>query len=338
MTDIRPIDPHDETALRAWHAAMSEAVRAGRRDPLVLPYGELAASLREADDDWERLAYAAFAGDEIAGTLLLRLPTTHDRHIVHAELAVLPRFRGRGYGRALAGHVELTALAKGRTTLLAVVGVPVGEQAETWPDVRFARRNGFVEAHVEDHLVLPLPLPAADLAAVGERAAAHHPGHDLLSWIGPCPAEHLDAYVAMCTLMEYDVPVGDLDVRPLEWDAARVRRLERRLAVQGITPLTTAARAPDGSLVGYTTLQVSRYAPAEVYQDDTLVVRASRGLRLGAAMKARNLEVLQREFPGRKRVHTWNAQVNDPMQGINRLFGFRAVETEYEVQRILPTA
>jgi hypothetical protein len=40
------VDPHDDTALRAWHAALSGGARAGREAPLVSPYDAFTLSLR----------------------------------------------------------------------------------------------------------------------------------------------------------------------------------------------------------------------------------------------------------------------------------------------------
>ena len=60
-----------------------------------------------------------------------------------------------------------------------------------------------------------------------------------------------------------------------------------------------------------------------------------RGHRLGVALKARNLLAMSEARPDARRVHTWNAVVNGPMQDINRAFGFRVVEQLHEFQKIV---
>lgn len=68
-------------------------------------------------------------------------------------------------------------------------------------------------------------------------------------------------------------------------------------------------------------------------QDDTYVLAAHRGHRLGGLLKATNLSLLQSDVGGARHVHTWTDEQNSPMQAINARFGFARVETMHEVQR-----
>jgi hypothetical protein len=65
----------------------------------------------------------------------------------------------------------------------------------------------------------------------------------------------------------------------------------------------------------------------------TLVHREHRGHRLGLAVKAANLRVVQRAHPERTLVSTTNNPGNAPMVAINDMMGFRAVEASIEFTR-----
>jgi hypothetical protein len=67
-------------------------------------------------------------------------------------------------------------------------------------------------------------------------------------------------------------------------------------------------------------------------QDDTLVLRAHRGRRLGAVLKSANLAQLTAQFPGVRHLHSWTADGNDAMIATKRRFGFRPVETMHVME------
>jgi GNAT superfamily N-acetyltransferase len=145
----------------------------------------------------------------------------------------------------------------------------------------------------------------------------------------------VDAFAAMRTALERDLPIGELDIEPPQWDAGLIRSGERRMTEQGYAMVTTAAQHADGTFAGYSQLLVPEHDPGEVFQEDTLVMRAHRGHRLGAALKAANLAILADRYPRRRRLHTWTDGANGPMQHINAAFGFHRVEVLHELQRRL---
>ncbi len=330
------VDPHDDAAFRRWYHAFRAGTVAGRLAPLVWAYEELSTSLRHPDTRLRRSVIGAFDDGQVVGTLLLELSLVDNTHVAEMQIAVPPGLRGRGVGAALFTHADRVATEAGRTTYLSEVDVPLGETLDAYPGSRFARSRGFSSEHSEDHLVLDLPADPALVAGIRVRAADAHGGYDLVSWAGRCPDEHLVAVAAMRTAMSQDLPLGELDLTPEPWDVERVRTTEQRQADQGFASLTTAARAPDGLFAGYSELLVPAHNPGEVLQEDTLVVRAHRGHRLGAAMKAANLALLAERYPDRARLHTWTAGDNGAMQAVNREFGFRVVEQLHEFQRRAP--
>lgn len=334
MATIREVDPHDDADLRAWYEAMHDSATDGRAAPLVSSYAELSASLRNPGEEKIRTPYAALVGTAVVGTLMLELPLKENRHVAEVNVAVAPRHRNRGHGSRLLEYARERAGQTGRTTYLAEVDVHPGTPLETWPGSRFALRNRFTSEHQEDHLVLDLPAAFEGIDAVEARSAREHSGFTFVSWTGGCPEEHADALTAMHNAMERDMPSGTIDDRPRVWDPDRLRVADQRLAEQGLAAITTAARDAGGVFAGYSQLFVLRHTPGEVLQDDTLVMSEYRGHRLGAALKARNLRTLSRAFPDSRRVHTWTAGVNGPMQAINRAFGFAAVEQTHWFQRV----
>ncbi len=85
------------------------------------------------------------------------------------------------------------------------------------------------------------------------------------------------------------------------------------------------------------TLYLPRTRPEHAHQDDTLVLRAHRGHRLGSRLKVANLRQLERlpvsDIAARRWLHTYTAQGNAPMQAVNARFGFRRVEVAHEFER-----
>ncbi|GLZ75414.1 GNAT family N-acetyltransferase [Actinorhabdospora filicis] len=329
MPEIRQVDPHDDAALRGWFEVKHAGEAEGRVHPLLSAYEEIAVNLRSPSPNFDTALFAAVADGEVLGALRLDFPLKENRNLANWELAVAPAHRREGVGTALFEHGHRHATGLGRSVHCAEVNIPAGATPETFGGSLFAAKFGFVTEHEENRFVLDLPL-----AALGElRASAPADGYTFVSWSGACPDEHIGAYAVMRTTMSNEVPTGTLGHEPVIWDEARLRTSEERLAASGFTSITTAARAADGAFAGYSLMFVPGHRPSDVYQDDTLVIAGHRGHRLGAAMKVRNLEILEREHPASRRVHTWTAGSNDAMRHVNAAFGFRPVELMHEVQR-----
>jgi RimJ/RimL family protein N-acetyltransferase len=173
---------------------------------------------------------------------------------------------------------------------------------------------------------LSLPLDPAHADALRHRAEASPAGYSLLTF----PDRWPDAFLAdRCELgrrMSTDVPVGEQQLDEEEWDEARVRAIEARLAAQDRAKVTTAARHDaTGRLVGFTEVVVPLGAPESSWQHDTLVMREHRGHGLGLAMKVANLWAVTERHPRVRTISTWNAGENAPMIAVNEKMGF-AVE------------
>lgn len=315
--NVVPIGP-DDPRFAAWHGAIASAYAEGRAPGW---WASLESTriyfAREGGHD-EHLALVALDGDRVVGGAELGLPLDEDLETMSVELGVLPDARRRGVGAALRAAVADVAAAEGRTVAQAEVFVPIGTDPEQWPGVRFAERSGLRCASVEHRFLLDLPVDLPD-----------SPASDLVSWVGPCPEEHLAQWARMKTRMNVDVPTGELTITAREVDSERVRQSDRTMAEQGWTKVRTMALGPDGVARGYTELFVSAHDLAVVVQDDTWVDSAARGQGLGRRLKVANLRQLQ-STPGllgpRRTVQTYCEQDNVAMRRTNAALGFRPVD------------
>jgi hypothetical protein len=196
-------------------------------------------------------------------------------------------------------------------------------------------KYGFSDASVDLHRVLDLPVPPERLDELDAETADHRAGYTFLRFDGTVPDEHMAGYCHLQEAFNSEAPLGDLDIEPEVWDAARVREREDLFARAGRYERATAALAPDGTMVALTEMMTTAHQPDVGWQGGTLVLREHRGHRLGMAVKVANLRAYQQEFPEVRAVHSWNAEANGPMVAINDALGFRPVEYLVEMQRKL---
>jgi GNAT superfamily N-acetyltransferase len=336
--EIRPLDLSDAAATRAWYTAMRAGASAGRTAPLVTAEAALLASLRSNADNpsLDRRAHGAWDGGRCLGALLLELPRRENTHLAQIEIDVPPAYRRRGVGAALFDAACALAAAAGRRLFSGELHAPAGTDLADTDGGRFALARGFADRHREQHLVLELPVPDDHLEALERRARLRADGYTLTGWQGPVPPEWLETMARLHSLMRRDAPAGEVDRSASTVDAALLRRSQERLAQQGYRTATAFASAPGGRPAGYSTLLRPPGDGVDLVQDDTFVLRAHRGHRLGYLLKAANLRLARPVWPGARRVHTWTAGVNDAMLAVNTAFGFRPAETLHEVEAPVP--
>ncbi|HEY0638231.1 MAG TPA: GNAT family N-acetyltransferase [Pseudonocardiaceae bacterium] len=259
---------------------------------------------------------------------------------VWLAVEVLPEFRGRGIGTALADYLE--ALAAGRvlqaTALHAVL--PGGERVPSPsgfgdvpaadPGVRFLRRRGYRLEQVKRISFLDVPLPPGELdARYAEAAARAGDDYRVVSWVGRTPPAWLGEIAALRTAMATAAPLAGLDPDDEPWDEGRVVAADNRLLVAGRAALTVAAEhRPTGRLAGFSELWPPLDPSRAVHQHDTLVLPEHRGRRLGMVLKLANLRLLAATAPHYRLVQTFNAEENRPMLDVNEAIGFRPVGAE----------
>lgn len=302
-----------------------EADAVGNRDLAYTP-AELLPVWHNEDE--ERRLFVARAGGRIVARGTYEVQSGTDVASAWLSVEVLPEHRRRGIGTAL--HETLVSVAdeEGRATLQVFamhgevpgprIPSPTGSGSIAARDAgaEFLVRNGYRLAQVERMSRLPLPLTATVPPA--------STGYDLELWEGPTPERRLDDLAVLHAAMSTDPPLGETDYEPELWDAARVRRQDALNEAEGRRWLTAAARhVASDALVGFTQLTVPADDTRPLFQQDTVVLHAHRGHRLGLLVKAANLAVVA-DLPN-PCIYTWNAEENRHMLAVNEALGFVAV-------------
>jgi GNAT superfamily N-acetyltransferase len=329
--DIRAVDVYDERELRDWwsigHAAMSS------RPVDLWPAWEISRyALPQADPDNRVDLLGAYEGDSMVGSALVFVPLKDNLHLGAIEVYVPPEHRRQGIGGALLARSEEITAARGRTTLLGDVRVPLDRETD---DSRWAEARGYVKANEDGVKVVDLAATADRLPALEAQAAEKLGDHRLEWWLDPAPEEHLASLAAAASRFVEEIPLGDLDLRPLKLTAERLRDREERRARQRRQQLTVVALAPSGDVAGYTNLILSPHAPRLAEIGDTLVLPGHRGHRLGLAMKVLLHQKVRELFPGAELVATGNATTNSFMNAVNEQLGYELVDRNLELQKIV---
>lgn len=306
------------------------------RDEQNLTPDELLPLLRSGPDRIT-VVWVVRHGGAVIGRAMVDIPQDEGARSLIATIELLPRAWRRGIGRAILPHVEAAARAHGR----AVIQIWTEQQATDGPRLhaptgygsvpddhvaRFLTRSGFTLEQV--HRVSTLDLHRSEerrMRKLNDGARDRARDYDVVSWLLPTPDEHLDGYAWMKSRMSTDAPSAGFDADEERWDAARVRRMEAREHERGNTMLVTAARhRATGTLVAFTELAIGRDRAATTHQNDTLVLRAHRGHRLGLLIKTEALLMWRGIAPRSTQLITYNAEENRPMLSINEALGFTA--------------
>jgi GNAT superfamily N-acetyltransferase len=330
---VAEIDVADDAQVEAFWSAAREGDAWERPYAAYWSLQAATVAFRAENNVVEQYPLAAIHDDEVVGTNQVMLPRLDNTHVAYMTPITRPAHRRRGVGTALLEAGVAYARARGRTTVIVEVNLPVtsagpGESAGH----ALLRKHGFTEASLELHRVLDLPVEQERLDELAAGAAAAHDGYTLAPLRDIVPDELMDGYCAVQAAFNSEAPLGDLDLEPEVWNADRVRANEQRARLAGRLLRGCAALSTDGEVVALTEMMTSGHHPEFAWQSGTLVLREHRGHRLGLAVKVANLQAFQAEFAACRTVHSWNAEENGPMIAINDRLGFRPVEYLAEMQ------
>lgn len=258
------------------------------------------------------------------------------------NVRVLPEFRRRGIGTALADHIEALARAEGKRRILAWAASPPaggarldaptghGSVPAENPEVQFLRARAFRLEQVERGSRLALPVDDTTLAEL-RRAAERHsgPAYRVHHWVDRTPERWRADRAMLMTRMSTDAPSAGMEEPADMWTVQRLLDAEERWATDPRRQLMAVVEhVPEQTLVGYSLLIIPPSPSRPVDQDDTLVLREHRGHRLGMLLKTANIQELQRLAPGHPSIITFNAEENRPMLDVNEAVGFAPVAHE----------
>jgi GNAT superfamily N-acetyltransferase len=345
--------------------AVKNAVEAAAygTDELAFTAEELLPGWHTLEHAPRRLLVARVRGD-VVGRAVYETLADPESDYAWFTVEVLPEFRFRGIGSALAAQLEefaddenrfnrvvyavspeidIDQPAPDRTDrvggdrpvpeltgerLAAPTGfgsVPLGN-----PEVLFLLHRGYRLEQVERGSRLALPVDAEVLTEL-RAAAAARAGNDysLVSWVGRTPQRWLEDFALLYTRMSTDAPTAGLEEPEDVWTVERLVADQEAGATGARTALVTAVvHQPSGRLVGFTELSVPSGSGRAASQEDTLVLREHRGHRLGTLLKVANLQQLAASSPQVPSVTTFNAEENRFMLDVNEKLGFEPLGYE----------
>ncbi|MDQ3628295.1 MAG: GNAT family N-acetyltransferase [Actinomycetota bacterium] len=264
--------------------------------------------------------------DRLVGTVAVMLPARDNLHLAYVWTTVHPDARRDGVGGDLLERAESWAVARGRRTV-------TGFAVRDGPGAAFAASRGYTSGLDNALRTLALhdsPTPWSDL-----RDASLSPDHELVRMAGATDESLLPDLVPVYEGIS-DAPTGEIDVQPETYDVQTVRSYEQAMLARSQRMYRVLARRRrDGAWGGHTIAVVDAFVDAWAFQEDTAVLAAHRGHRLGLAMKADLYAWLSESEPQVRQVLTFNAESNAHMLAINEAMGFELVARSVQVQRKL---
>jgi GNAT superfamily N-acetyltransferase len=240
-----------------------------------------------------------------------------------------PAHRGRGVGSELLAAQTTLVRDTGRSKMLTFcyAGTPCAD---------LLQENGWtIGQSMAQRRLVPAEIDYSHLAMLVEEAAKHATDYELVTLQGRLPDDWLPEIQALAEAIN-DAPYDDLDMEPDSIPPERLRRLDQAMHARHQHVYRVMARhRRTGDWAGHTVLCVDEFAPGVANQEDTSVVPAHRGHRLGTLLKATMLLWMREVEPTLTTIDTWNADSNMHMIAINENLGCRVVNRGLAMQRQL---
>lgn len=267
--------------------------------------------------------------ERVAGWASLELSAWDNPDQGFVSCGVAPADRRRGVGTRLLEQQVAAVTGAGRSKLMTFA-------FRNCPTVDLLLGNGFMIGQLTvQRRLLPQEIDYAAIKQLADEAAAHAQDYELLQIVGATPEEWLPRLATLAEAIN-DAPVDDLDVEPDAFPEERIRRGDRALARRGQVVYRLVARHRDtDEWAGHTVLCVDRLRPGIAHQEDTTVVAAHRGHRLGLWLKSSMLLWMLDVEPSLTQIDTWNAESNSHMIEVNERLGCRVSNLACALQRQL---
>lgn len=311
-----------------------------------MPADEL-LPLYQPKPEMKRFSWIVVFHGDVVGRVGLDLPQEDGARTGFWLIELRRSAWGHGIGRAAFAEIERIARAEGRTVLQAWAEHPAADGPRlaaptgfgSIPEdhaARFLTASGCTLEQIVRVSRLELDGSRPHLEALLAEAETAAAGYRVVQWTLPTPDEFVESFAWMKSRMVTDAPSADLEFDEEVWDAARVRRYEAGYTDAGRHMLVTAAQHVDsGELAAFNELVIGKDRTAATSQEDTLVVAAHRGHRLGMLVKCAGLLAWHDVAPESPRVMTYNAEENRPMLSINERIGFAPISYEGVWKKVL---
>ena len=323
---IERVDPRDlELDTADALAAIVTACDVADGVPFPAQTGPDLLTARQLGTDARPVAamFLARDGARYLGEATVDLPWRDNTDLAAVRVRVHPDARGRGLGRELWQRSLAFADQQGRTRVhtgawLGGDGVAV---LEHWG---LARTGSGVIRRIDVHAT-----PRSTWQRSYDEALSEAGDYELTRQVGSTPAERVETMVELHDAIN-DAPTDDPDDEPARWDARRLADFEDAMAGRRQTLYRVLARhRTSGEDAGLSMLAFNEFSPTSAFQEDTSVVRAHRGHRLGLLMKAAMLLWISEERPELATIDTWNDATNHHMIAINERLGSFVVATHH---------
>jgi GNAT superfamily N-acetyltransferase len=256
----------------------------------------------------------AWVDDAVVGYAVQWWSHHRDRDLSQTHLAVHPAFRRRGIGRALHAEAVEQARAGGRRRLLI-------DGAGNDTVSAFAGAVGAKQVFTDQRGKLDLTTVDRARVTALRDGTGQPAGYTLVGWVGHCPDELVVSLAAAKDAMN-DAPRDGIALDRHVPSVVELRHREQQLIAAGARAYTLAAVSDDtGEICGFTDVEVTDSTLAA--QEDTAVLPAHRGHRLGLWLKSSMLLRLLDAEPQLTAMETWNAASNSHMLAVNTALGWQ---------------